>query len=124
MAKESVFGDQAGSVELLWERRERPRSGPKPAHSIEQITKAAIEIADADGLAAVAMQRVASKLGFTKMALYRYVAGRSELIALMIDAALGAPPELADVSGEAGCGSGRSGCAARWSVIPGRWRPP
>ncbi|WP_407286601.1 TetR/AcrR family transcriptional regulator [Streptomyces sp. BP-8] len=90
--KSSVFGDQAGSVELLWGGREKPSRGPKPALSLERITRTAIGVADAGGLGAVSMQRVAGELNFTKMSLYRYVPGKSELVALMIDAAMGEPP--------------------------------
>ena len=45
------------------------------------------------------MQRVATELNFTKMSLYRYVPGKVEMIALMVDAALGQPDSLEDVSG-------------------------
>ncbi|MEW2437070.1 TetR/AcrR family transcriptional regulator [Streptomyces caniferus] len=97
--KRSVFGDQAGSVELLWGGRERPSRGPKPALSLERITRTAVSLADAGGLAAVSMQRVAAELDFTKMALYRYVPGKSELVALMIDTAMGEPPGAAAPGG-------------------------
>ncbi|MFF0625360.1 TetR/AcrR family transcriptional regulator [Streptomyces sp. NPDC004296] len=93
--KISVFGDQAGSVELLWGGRGRPSRGPKPALSLERITQTAIGLADIGGLGAVSMQRVAAELDFTKMSLYRYVPGKSELVALMIDMAMGEPPEPA-----------------------------
>jgi AcrR family transcriptional regulator len=92
--RDSRFREQAGTVELLWGPRPQPTRGPKPALSIEHIAQAAIEVADAEGLAAVSMQRVAGELGFTKMALYRYVPGKAELIALMVDTAAGAPPRL------------------------------
>jgi AcrR family transcriptional regulator len=62
--------------------------------SVERIAEAAIAVADADGLVAVSMQRVAGELGFTKMALYRYVPGKTELVALMADVAIGGPPAL------------------------------
>jgi AcrR family transcriptional regulator len=88
------FGEQAGTVELLWGPRPQPTRGPKPGLSIQRIAQAAIEVADADGLAAVSMQRIADELGFTKMALYRHVPGKAELIALMVDTAAGAPPPL------------------------------
>ncbi|MFE3886955.1 TetR/AcrR family transcriptional regulator [Streptomyces lydicus] len=97
--KHSVFGDQAGSVELLWGGRERPSRGPKPALSLERITRTAMALADAGGLGAVSMQRVAAELDFTKMSLYRYVPGKSELIALMIDTAMGEPPGVAAPAG-------------------------
>ncbi|MGG2462974.1 TetR/AcrR family transcriptional regulator [Streptomyces sp. RGM 3693] len=98
--KSSVFGDQAGSVELLWGGRGRPSRGPKPALSLERITQTAIGLADTGGLGAVSMQRVAAELDFTKMSLYRYVPGKSELVALMIDMALGEPPELAGAAAD------------------------
>src|SRR3954462_8643105 len=68
---EDGYDEQAGTVELLWGLRERPTRGPKPALSIERIADAAVAVADAEGLAAVSMQRVASELDFTKMSLYR-----------------------------------------------------
>jgi AcrR family transcriptional regulator len=90
----SRFGEQAGTVKVLWGPRPQPTRGPKPALSIDRIAQAAIKVADADGLAAVTMQRIASELGFTKMALYRYVPGKAELIALMVDTAGDPPPVL------------------------------
>ena len=82
------------SVEFLWGERGRPTRGPKPALSLESITAAAIAVADAEGLAAVSMQRVAAELGKTKMSLYRYLPGKAELVALMIERAIGEPPVL------------------------------
>ncbi|MEU7178420.1 TetR/AcrR family transcriptional regulator [Streptomyces celluloflavus] len=100
--KSSVFGDQAGSAELLWGGRERPSRGPKPALSLDRITRTAIALADIGGLGAVSMQRVAGELDFTKMSLYRYVPGKTELVALMIDTAMGEPPAgRADAAGHA-----------------------
>jgi AcrR family transcriptional regulator len=93
--RESAFGDQADGVRLLWGERDQPRSGPRPTLTLARITAAAIEIADAEGLGAVTMQRVAGKVEVTKMALYRYVPGRAELVTLMIDTALGDAPDLA-----------------------------
>ena len=98
-SKDSLFGEQAGTVELLWGPRPQPTRGPKPTLSVERIARAAIEVADAEGLAAVSMQRVAGTLNFTKMSLYRHVPGKAELIALMTDTAIGEPPEPAAVEG-------------------------
>jgi AcrR family transcriptional regulator len=90
------FDDQSHAMRLLWGKQpdDGPRRGPKPAFTLEQITRTGIEIADADGIAALTMQRVADELGCTKMALYRYVPGKDELVALMTDEALGDPPPL------------------------------
>src|SRR3954470_3132103 len=96
---EGTHDPQGGTVELLWGLRERPTRGPKPALSIERIAAAAVAVADAEGMAAVSMQRVASELDFTKMSLYRYVTGKDELIAAMIEAAVGEPPDLSEVPG-------------------------
>jgi len=73
-------------LDLLWGRRERGKHGPKPALSVEAIVDAAVKLADADGLAAVSMARVAKELGFTTMSLYRYVASKDELLQLMWNA--------------------------------------
>lgn len=116
--KPSVFGDQAGSVELLWGGRERPGRGPKPALSLERITRTALALADAGGLGAVSMQRIAAALDFSKMSLYRYVPGKTELVALMIDMAMGEPPnapapDTPDLPGPARAG--------RWRVALRAW---
>jgi AcrR family transcriptional regulator len=73
-------------LDLLWGRRERGTRGPKPGLSVEAIVVAAIGLADAEGLGAVSMARVAKELGFTTMSLYRYVAGKDELLQLMWNA--------------------------------------
>jgi AcrR family transcriptional regulator len=82
------------TADFLWLQPARPTRGPKPALTLDQIADAAIEVADADGLAAVSMQRVAADLGFTKMSLYRYLPGKAELVAAMVERAIGAPPLL------------------------------
>ena len=78
-------------LDLLWGRRERGRRGPRPGLSADAIVGAAVRLADAEGLEAISMARVAAELGFTTMSLYRYVASKDELLQLMFDAsALGA----------------------------------
>ncbi|WP_152232373.1 TetR/AcrR family transcriptional regulator [Georgenia ruanii] len=84
-----------GTAEL-WQPVGRPRRGPRPGLSVEAITRAAIEIADGEGLAAVSMARVAKALGVTTMALYRYVASKEALLALMLDAIAPLPDEPED----------------------------
>jgi AcrR family transcriptional regulator len=80
-------------VELLWSKPKTPRRGPKPRVDLAGIVAAAIRIADAEGLDAASMQRIADEVGVTKMALYRHVPGRTELIALMIEATMGPAPD-------------------------------
>jgi AcrR family transcriptional regulator len=81
----SGAGDVKLTLELLWGTRERPSRGPKPGLTLDRILATAIGIADADGLEAVSMRRVAAELGMGTMSLYRYVPGKSELLDLMLD---------------------------------------
>jgi AcrR family transcriptional regulator len=85
-------------LRLLWGHDEPARPGPKPGLSIGAIAAAAVKIADADGLGAVSMAKVAAELGFTTMSLYRYVASKDDLYVVMLDEAYG-PPELGDLTG-------------------------
>jgi AcrR family transcriptional regulator len=80
------------SIEAAWGVRARPGKGPRPALSLERIVAAAVRVAATDGLQAVSMSRVASELGVSTMSLYRYVAAKDELLALMADLAYEAPP--------------------------------
>lgn len=93
-------GEPMRSLELLWGLEKKAGRGPKPAMSVGRIVWAAIEIADEQGLEALSMQRVAEKLGFSTMSLYRYVPGKAELIELMLDAAGGEPPTFDAVAGD------------------------
>ncbi|MGH1561132.1 TetR/AcrR family transcriptional regulator [Mumia sp. DW29H23] len=68
---------------LLWGRRPGGRRGPRPELDASAIVAAAVEIADAEGLDAVSMARVAKQLGFSTMALYRHVANKEALLSLM-----------------------------------------
>ncbi|MBF6331061.1 TetR/AcrR family transcriptional regulator [Nocardia transvalensis] len=71
---------------LVWERPEPPdRPVPAPL-SREAIVRAAIRLADADGLAAVSLRKVAAALDVGPMRLYGYIATKDELLDLMVDA--------------------------------------
>ncbi|MBB5907159.1 TetR/AcrR family transcriptional regulator [Actinoalloteichus hymeniacidonis] len=50
-----------------------------------RIVAVAIEIADADGLDAVSMRRIAEQLGSGTMSLYRHVSGKDDLTVAMVD---------------------------------------
>jgi AcrR family transcriptional regulator len=73
-------------LDLLWGRRQAGKRGPKPALSVDAVVKAAIRLADAEGLEAVSMARVAQELGFTTMSIYRHVDNKEELLQLMWNA--------------------------------------
>ncbi|MFB8031436.1 TetR/AcrR family transcriptional regulator C-terminal domain-containing protein [Streptomyces sp. NPDC056004] len=63
-----------------------------PHLSAERIARAGIDIADAEGLEALSMRRVATDLGASTMALYRYVASKHDLVAMMVETALSDAP--------------------------------
>ncbi|GAA4718067.1 TetR/AcrR family transcriptional regulator [Phytohabitans rumicis] len=92
-------GDPKRSMELLWGIQERSRRGPKPRLSVDQITAAAIGLADRDGLAALSMRKVADRLGVTAMSLYTYVPGKAELLDLMLDRVCGETAKPDEVPG-------------------------
>lgn len=83
-----------GYLAELWRGGEAARPGPKRAVDLRGIAAAAVELADSKGLAAVSMRSVAAALGFTSMALYRYLDSKDELLASMVDVAYGTPPEI------------------------------
>lgn len=82
-------GDKHVSIWMLPERPQRSAPGPRPAFSRAQITETAVAIADAEGLDAASMRRIAAELGTGAMSLYRYVPRREDLIELMVDATAG-----------------------------------
>ncbi|WP_280435756.1 TetR/AcrR family transcriptional regulator C-terminal domain-containing protein [Nocardia carnea] len=55
----------------------------------KRLLGSAIAIADAEGLEAVSMRRLAAELGVGPMSLYRYVANKDELLTQMADEAFG-----------------------------------
>lgn len=99
------------TLELLWGLRAAPTRGPKAAFGVSDVAAAAVEIADSDGVGAVSMEQVAARLGYTKMSLYRYVDSKAALLAVMIELAIGEPPDLTNVRG------GWRGQARRWCEL-------
>ncbi|WP_166677820.1 TetR/AcrR family transcriptional regulator [Amycolatopsis arida] len=73
-------------LRLLWLGDTVPRRGPRPALRLERVVRAAIEIADAEGLPALSMRKVADRLAVGTMSLYTYVPAKTDLVALMLDA--------------------------------------
>lgn len=73
---------------LLWRHAApaptRPTGRP-PRLTVDDVVAAAVSIADADGLEATSMARVAAHLKVGTMTLYTYVPSRAELVDLMVD---------------------------------------
>lgn len=82
------------ALRLLWGIDAPPARGPKARWTPRQVADVAVAVADEGGLAAVSLARVAERLGMTTTALYRYVDSKAALIELMVDAAIGDPPQI------------------------------
>lgn len=73
-------------LQLLWDPPQPTVTrGPRPRLTLDDVVQAGVEVADAEGLAALSMRKVASRLRVGAMSLYTYVPGRSELVELMIN---------------------------------------
>jgi AcrR family transcriptional regulator len=70
----------------VWTPRQHGRPARRPALTREAIVDAAVKVADAEGLAAVSMRRIAAELGARVMSLYHHVARKEDLLTLMADA--------------------------------------
>ncbi len=78
-------------LDRLWSAQEPPK-GRRGGLNVDKVVTAAIALADAEGLDAVSMARVAKALGFTPMSLYRHVRSKEELLVLMLDRVMVMPP--------------------------------
>ncbi|GAA4132174.1 TetR/AcrR family transcriptional regulator C-terminal domain-containing protein [Actinomadura keratinilytica] len=74
--------DRSSPSAPVWARQ---RGGRRPRLTREAIVAAAIEIADAEGLEAVSIRRVAAALGVRPMSLYTHIERKEDLFDLMSD---------------------------------------
>lgn len=72
-------------LELLWRAAPASGRGPRKGLTVDAVVAAAIALADAEGLEAVTVRRLAQELGKAPMTLYTYVPGKAELVSLMLD---------------------------------------
>jgi DNA-binding transcriptional regulator YhcF (GntR family) len=96
-------------------RRRVPRTGGE-SPTREAVVELAVELADADGLAAVSMRRLASELGRPTMSVHGLVRGKDDLVSAMLDHVFTTevPPE---VPARAGWRERlRAGALRQWSV--------
>jgi AcrR family transcriptional regulator len=92
-AERTGGGDPERTIDLLWRdpALQPHRRGPRPRLDLAAISATAVALADAEGLAAVTMRKLAARLGLASpMALYTYVPGKGELIDVMVDACFAA----------------------------------
>src|SRR4051794_41604565 len=105
------------------EKPERRRtSSPEGALGVSAIVAAGIAVADAEGLVALSMRRVAAELGAAPMSLYRHVRDKDQLLLQMMDAAiseLALPEPPANWRGRVGIAA-----PAPWAGLPPPPRAP
>lgn len=65
---------------------------PTPGLSLERIVRAAVTVADREGIDGLSMRRTAAELDAGVMSLYRYVPGKEELVDVVVDALFGEHP--------------------------------
>lgn len=82
-ARRSNYGLGVGQAKAGGEQAKKRRLSP------EAIVEAAIRLADADGLDAVSIRRVAGELDARAMSLYDHFASKDELLASMTDQVVG-----------------------------------
>ena len=119
----------AGHVQ---KHRERGTQPPRRDRGLsrDEIVKAAIAVADAEGPEAISMRRIAREVGAGVMSLYWYVASKEELLDLMLNAIV-AEIEVPDPSGDWRADLGVFAHRTRESLRQHRWavdfigsRPP
>ncbi|HEY9293238.1 MAG TPA: TetR/AcrR family transcriptional regulator [Microlunatus sp.] len=88
----------ARTLELLWSMRAPSGRGPRPRVTLDEIAAAGVAWADTHGLAGLTLARVAGELSLTASALYRHLDSKDALLALMVDQAIGDPPQLSGAS--------------------------
>ncbi|BCI51843.1 hypothetical protein NIIDNTM18_11210 [Mycolicibacterium litorale] len=92
MSTESRGPGPLRALAVLW----HPDGAPARPRGLtrDRIVAAAIALADADGLGALSMARLAQRLGCGTMSLYRHVTNKDELVTFMLSAAPGPPPRF------------------------------
>jgi AcrR family transcriptional regulator len=73
------------------EMRDRGRTPPRRARALsrDEIVRAAITVADAEGPDAISMRRIARELNSGAMSLYWHISSKEELLDLIVDAVQG-----------------------------------
>jgi AcrR family transcriptional regulator len=86
-------------VPSVWARGPRRRGG-KPTLSRERIVAEAIALADAEGLDALSMRRLGTRLGVGATSIYWHVPNKEQLVELVVDEVFGEMdvPDAADVA--------------------------
>jgi AcrR family transcriptional regulator len=87
---------QTGPSQTGGKPTQSDRAGTAGPPDRERVVRTAVAIADAEGLGALSMRRLAGELGMPTMSLYRHVSGKEKLLLFMMDTVFAgdALPEL------------------------------
>ncbi|MFW0791557.1 TetR/AcrR family transcriptional regulator [Gordonia sp. CPCC 205333] len=85
-------------IELLWRREQPARRGPRPRVSVDDVVRAGVQLADADGLSKLSIRSVATRLGLRPMSVYTYVPSKDVLVALMVDSVAAEDGDIGELS--------------------------
>jgi AcrR family transcriptional regulator len=109
--------------------RDTAKDAPRTPLSRERVMRAAVDVADAEGIAAVSMRRVGQTLGVEAMSLYNHVAGKEAMLDAMVEqvatelvaavASLDSPDPATDWRGALRARA----LAAREVMLEHRWAP-
>ncbi|WP_086820473.1 TetR/AcrR family transcriptional regulator [Allokutzneria sp. NRRL B-24872] len=95
-----------------------PTRGPKASLTLDAVVEAAVALGDAEGIDSISLTQVASRLGVTTNALYRYIDSRDELHVLAREHALGPPTTGASASWQDGVEAWAVALRARYAAHP------
>ncbi|MFI6540511.1 TetR/AcrR family transcriptional regulator [Nonomuraea sp. NPDC050547] len=79
----------SGEKELSVWTRPRPQRREQPALSREQIVAAALDLLDAEGIDALSMRKLGTRLNAGATSMYTHVASKEELLELVVDEVYG-----------------------------------
>lgn len=108
----------------LWRLPEAPQQrGRKSTLDVDTVVSTAVRLADAGGLEAATLPKVALELNVTAMSLYRHIGSKHELLQLMMDAA-SEPSAPAPGPSNGWCDGLRQWATDLWSLYRERpWIP-
>jgi AcrR family transcriptional regulator len=98
MPQRSTEERAVATIRLLWRHLAGgiPEAPKRSGVTVDAIVDAAIGIADAEGLEALSMRRIADALEVSSMTPYSYVPGKAELLDLMLDTVAARSPSTVD----------------------------
>ncbi|MEU8674295.1 TetR/AcrR family transcriptional regulator C-terminal domain-containing protein [Streptomyces sp. NPDC048560] len=86
LAQEGLVRAVPGVGTVVADGRRERGAAPGQGLNAERVIRTAIELADAEGLGALSMRRIATEFGTSTMTLYRHVPSKGELVRLMAEA--------------------------------------